>query len=223
MAEMASVASEPTSKAATSSLERFNTRESTVSNPKGVEFASNILNDMGPPAQLCSALLLAANAACRPSSRSSLRSFDTDNDGDAPSDVVAHVDTDDCCDRSIIESEACSLHSQEDTGSIHKEGYLDESARCAGNIESIGNDPLRDPSSPSSTGNGRDIREEYKREAYYDPLERFCRQGQVEVDTADGGNLLGDGTGLSHLPDRDCNAWNREYFDQGREDDWSNR
>lgn len=121
MAEMASVASEPTSKAATSSLERCNTRESTASsNPKGVEFASNILmqqNDMGPPA-LCSALLLAANAACRPSSRSSLRSFDTDNDGDAPSDVIAHVDTDDCY-------EACSLHSQEDTPSIHKD--LDES------------------------------------------------------------------------------------------------
>ena len=93
MAEMASVASGPTSTALTSSLERFNSRDSTVPQHKGVEFASNILNDMGPPAQLCSALLLAANAACRPSSRCSFRSFDTNNDGEAPSDVGAHVDT----------------------------------------------------------------------------------------------------------------------------------
>lgn len=66
---------------------------------KGVEFASNILNDMGPPQALCSALLLAANAACRPSSsHCSLRSFDTNEDGktpgsDAVSDVVAYLDT----------------------------------------------------------------------------------------------------------------------------------
>jgi hypothetical protein len=68
---------------------------------KGVEFASNILNDMGPPQALCSALLLAANAACRPSSsHCSLRSFDTKEgiapDSDAVSDVVAHLDTV-CC------------------------------------------------------------------------------------------------------------------------------
>ena len=68
-------------------------------NTKGVEFASNILNDMGPPQALCSALLLAANAACRPSSsHCSLRSFDTNDGGAAPgsdavSDVVAHLDT----------------------------------------------------------------------------------------------------------------------------------
>ena len=78
------------------SLERSNTRKSTAPqhNPKAVEFASNILNDMGPP-PLCSAalLLLAANAACRPSSGCSLRSFDTNNGGEAPSDVVAHADT----------------------------------------------------------------------------------------------------------------------------------
>ena len=40
-----------------------------IPKPKGVEFASNILNplnDMGPPQALCSALLLAANAACQP-------------------------------------------------------------------------------------------------------------------------------------------------------------
>ncbi len=67
-------------------------------NTKGVEFASNILNDMGPPQALCSALLLAANAACRQSSsHCSLRSFDTNEgtapDSDAVSDVVAHLDT----------------------------------------------------------------------------------------------------------------------------------
>ena len=58
------------------------------------QFTSN-LNDMGPPLSagpLCSALLLAANAACRPSS-ASLRSFDTNDDKSAVSDVVAHVDT----------------------------------------------------------------------------------------------------------------------------------
>lgn len=61
---------------------------------KGIppQFASNILNDMGPPQTLCSALLLAANAACRPSS-ASLRSFDINDDKSAVSDVVAHVDT----------------------------------------------------------------------------------------------------------------------------------
>jgi hypothetical protein len=58
------------------------------------QFASN-LNDMGPSLSagpLCSALLLAANAACRPST-ASLRSFDTNDDKSAVSDVVAHVDT----------------------------------------------------------------------------------------------------------------------------------
>lgn len=79
MAEMASVASGPTVATVTN-------RESTAPQHKGDECASNVLNDMGPPAQLCSALLLAANAACRPSSRCSLRSFDTNS-------VVAHVDT----------------------------------------------------------------------------------------------------------------------------------
>lgn len=96
MADLASVASDAAKDdAAMSSSERFNTRKYAAHqhNPKGVEFASNILNDMGPPPVLCSALLLAANAACRPSSRCSLRSFDTHIDGEAPSDVVAHLDT----------------------------------------------------------------------------------------------------------------------------------
>jgi len=99
MAEMASVASVDDGKpgadcaAASSSLcERFgcnprggsSSSSSHANNPKRVEFADNILvNHMGPPPALCSALLLTANAACRPSSRCS----------DAPSDVVAHVDT----------------------------------------------------------------------------------------------------------------------------------
>ena len=67
------------------------------------QFASN-LNDMGPPLSagpLCSALLLAANAACRPSS-ASLRSFDSNDDKSAVSDVVAHVDTVRFLDRSFL-------------------------------------------------------------------------------------------------------------------------
>ncbi len=55
-------------------------------NTKGLEFASNILNDVGPPQSLCSALLLAANAACFIDER-------TAPDSDAVSDVVAHLDT----------------------------------------------------------------------------------------------------------------------------------
>ncbi|KAL3784522.1 LOW QUALITY PROTEIN: hypothetical protein ACHAW5_005285 [Stephanodiscus triporus] len=96
---------------------------------KGIppQFASNILNDMGPPQTLCSALLLAANAACRPSS-ASLRSFDINDDKSAVSDVVAHVDTDDCCDRSVTQSEVSTLHSQDDVTSEHKEEMMDESA-----------------------------------------------------------------------------------------------
>ena len=98
-----------------------------IPKPKGVEFASNILNpmnDMGPPQALCSALLLAANAACQPNSNS-LR-FNREQQ----SDVEAHVDTDDCCDRSIDdpESEVSTLHSQEDDAS-HKDCNLDESER----------------------------------------------------------------------------------------------
>lgn len=52
-----------------------------------------------PPVSLCSALLLAANAACRPtSSHCSLHSYDTNENGTVPSsdgvsDVVAHLDT----------------------------------------------------------------------------------------------------------------------------------
>ena len=148
MAEMASVAS------GDAALERFNTRKDAVPqhNPKGVEFASNILNDMGPP-PLCSALLLAANAACRPSSRCSLRSFDTNNDGEAPSDVVAHVDTDDCCDRSI--SEASTLHSQDDMVSEHKGGG--ESAGGAEAMKSNSKQSLHISSEPSlPPANGRD-------------------------------------------------------------------
>ena len=95
------------------------------------QFASNILNDMGPPTALCSALLLAANAACRPSS-TSLHSFDTNDDGkSAVSDVDAHVDTDDCCDRSIVASEVSTLHSQDDMTSEHKDGILDGSVMSA--------------------------------------------------------------------------------------------
>lgn len=95
------------------------------------QFASNILNDMGPPTALCSALLLAANAACRPSS-TSLRSFDTNDDGmSAVSDVDAHADTDDCCDRSIVASEVSTLHSQDDMTSKHKDGILDGSVMSA--------------------------------------------------------------------------------------------
>ena len=98
-----------------------------VPKPKGVEFASNILNplnDMGPPQALCSALLLAANAACQPNSNS--LGFSEQQS----SDVEAHVDTDDCCDRSIddAESEVSTLHSQEDDAS-HKDCNLDESER----------------------------------------------------------------------------------------------
>lgn len=101
------------------------------------QFASNILNDMGPPTALCSALLLAANAACRPSS-TSLRSFDTNDDGkSAVSDVDAHVDTDDCCDRSIVASEVSTLHSQDDMTSEHKHGILDGSVMSA-DVGSIG-------------------------------------------------------------------------------------
>lgn len=195
MAEMASVASGPTFGAATN-------RESTVPQHKGVEFASNILNDMGPPAQLCSALLLAANAACRPSSRCSLRSFDTNS-------VIAHVDTDDCCDRSIIESEACSLHSQDDTASVLKEGNFDDSARNAGTVKFIANGPLHNTCDPlsntgaSSSPGGTNY-----------PLERFC-QGVL---TADNDCLLENGTTALGV-----NPWSRDYFDRTREDDWSNR
>ena len=68
---------------------------------------------------LCSALLLAANAACQPNSNS--LGFN-----EQQSDVEAHVDTDDCCDRSIdAESEVSTLHSQEDDASHN----LDESER----------------------------------------------------------------------------------------------
>ena len=100
-------------------------KDETDVKPKGVEFASNILNplnDMGPPQALCSALLLAANAACQPNSNS--LGFNQQ------SDVEAHVDTDDCCDRSIddAESEVSTLHSQEDDAS-HKDCNLDESER----------------------------------------------------------------------------------------------
>ena len=158
MAEMASVAS---GDAPTSSLERANTRKDNTPlmqhNPKTVDFASasNILNDMGPP-PLCSALLLAANAACRPSSRCSLRSFDTNNDGEAPSDVVAHVDTDDCCDRSIGISEASTLHSQDEMASEHKEGNLDASGRSVDEAMD-GKKPLHNSSeSPLAPTNARD-------------------------------------------------------------------
>lgn len=130
MAEMASVAS---SGPAPTPFERFMHRRAVGQQQhKGVEFASHahnfffhknapshlqtaspsgsiILNDMGPP-PCHNTLYFAANAACASagSHAGSVRSFDT---GDAPSDVIAHVDTDDC-DRSIIGSEACSLHSQ---------------------------------------------------------------------------------------------------------------
>lgn len=87
MAEIASVASGasgPTSSSAVKEEERLDSRKSNAPHAphKGVEFASNILNDMGPP-PLCSALLLAANAACRPSSPSFSQA----------STVGAHVDT----------------------------------------------------------------------------------------------------------------------------------
>mmetsp|Transcript_29880 Transcript_29880/g.63373 ORF Transcript_29880/g.63373 Transcript_29880/m.63373 type:complete len:496 (+) Transcript_29880:114-1601(+) len=200
--EMASVAS----------LERSNTHKTPHHNPKGVEFASNILNDMGPP-PLCSAalLLLAANAACLPSSRCSLRSFDTNNDGDAPSDVVAHADTDDCYDnRSIIEgplSVASTLHSQDDIASEHKEGNLDESAREA--IKSDAKNSLHNASVPSSAGSPG---------ANYNlPLQRF-RQEQVAVSQRNDGHLLEDS---QLLPDGSFSPWRRE-FDHTREDEWSN-
>ncbi len=65
--------------------------------PPQASFATS--NMMGPPltaaGPLCSALLLAANAACRPDSSTPFRSsFDASGDDDsAISDVVAHVDT----------------------------------------------------------------------------------------------------------------------------------
>ena len=72
----------------------------------------------GPPQALCSALLLAANAACKPSSGGI--SFNKNNNGDGePSlccgdSVDAAVDTDDCCDRSVdLQSEVSTLHSQD--------------------------------------------------------------------------------------------------------------
>mmetsp|Transcript_14711 Transcript_14711/g.31677 ORF Transcript_14711/g.31677 Transcript_14711/m.31677 type:complete len:782 (-) Transcript_14711:480-2825(-) len=80
---------------------------------------SIILNDMGPP--LSRTLLLAATAACQPNAEGSpsragsVRSFST-NDCDATSDVVAHVDTDDC-------GGSLSETSQED--SLHKDGNLE--------------------------------------------------------------------------------------------------
>lgn len=66
---------------------------------------------------MCSALLLAANAACKPSSGS--LSFNKNNIGDGESSlcgdsVDAAVDTDDCCDRSVdLQSEVSTLHSQD--------------------------------------------------------------------------------------------------------------
>jgi len=102
MAEIASVASGasgPTSSSAVKEEERLDSRKSNAPH-KGVEFASNILNDMGPP-PLCSALLLAANAACRPSSPSFSQA----------STVGAHVDTVGrlCCCCSLVRSVAsCS-------------------------------------------------------------------------------------------------------------------
>jgi hypothetical protein len=128
MAEMASVAS---SGPAPTPFERFMHRRA---GGKGVEFASHahnfffhknapshlqtaspsgsiILNDMGPPPSHQNSLYFAANAACASagSHASSVRSFDTGGD---VSDVLAHVGGDTDCDRSLLGSEACSLHSQ---------------------------------------------------------------------------------------------------------------
>ena len=143
--------------------------------PPQASFATS--NMMGPPltaaGPLCSALLLAANAACRPDSSIPFRSsFDASGDDkSAISDVVAHVDTvrelrlifrflfpyffsgalvfafrltettifvafsftqDDCCDRSEVESEVSTLHSQDDMTSEHKEEILNDSVMSAG-------------------------------------------------------------------------------------------
>mmetsp|Transcript_21004 Transcript_21004/g.34333 ORF Transcript_21004/g.34333 Transcript_21004/m.34333 type:complete len:108 (+) Transcript_21004:1030-1353(+) len=89
----------------------------------------------------------------------------------------------------------------------------------AENVESIANNPLHNSSDPSSVFNGRASPGGTN---YYHPLQRF-RQGQVEVGTADDGHLLEDGTTHSQLsPGHGFNPLSREYFDQTREDDWSN-
>ena len=89
MAEMASVASEASgSRPASRQVERGSSLERTRKTATVAFAASNILSNMGPPPPLCSALLLAANAACRPSSRGS------DGEADSRASTVgAHVDT----------------------------------------------------------------------------------------------------------------------------------
>ena len=156
---------------------------------------SNILHngDMGPP-PLCSALLLAANAACNPSS--SINNMDNDNDDN--SSVDAHVDTDDCCDRSHFGSEACDRSTMgSEAASEHKDVHLDESA--SGRIHD-------DPGSPAP-----------QKDAL--PLERFLQQGQLESENPH----LSEEALHSQLPGEGFDPWRRDYVDRrGEEDDWSN-
>jgi hypothetical protein len=171
--------------------------------PQQASFATSNLM-MGPPltaaGPLCSALLLAANAACRPDSSIPFRSsFDASGDDkSAISDVVAHVDTvrvdwrlvlysfpppsfpggslfwfsgpdsktaflfsfhstqDDCCDRSEVESEVSTLHSQDDMTSEHKEEVLNDSVMSSGEAGCSTGTLLHHASEPSlAPPNGR--------------------------------------------------------------------
>ncbi len=132
--------------------------------------AGIVLNDMGPP---LSRTLLLERAGTVPNGSTSrpgsVRSFGSQ----APSDVVAHVDTDDCG-GSLLENESrASIHSQEDIRSIHsQEGCESEittkPAACTmthnyNNMEGeISNDPVQylsnNPlhnSQPDNLTNGR--------------------------------------------------------------------
>lgn len=256
--------------------------------PPQASFATS--NMMGPPltaaGPLCSALLLAANAACRPDSSIPFRSsFDASGDDkSAISDVVAHVDTvrelrlifrflfpyffsgalvfafrltettifvafsftqDDCCDRSEVESEVSTLHSQDDMTSEHKEEILNDSVMSAGEAGCSNGSLLHHASEQSLTppngrgGHGGMFHVVFARptlflslvfvQQYSSGICLYCSSSiyieNYNLQRFRHGHLPEVGTNHLKMPqDGTFNPWEQEYFnDRGREDDWSNR
>jgi hypothetical protein len=156
---------------------------------------------------------------------------------------------DDCCDRSEVESEVSTLHSQDDMTSEHKEGISNDSAMSADEAGISKGSLLHRTSEPSLVpANGRGchggrFHVSFSRPTLHVTFGIFVQQNasarlssladifmyyfqeSYNLQRFRHGHLPDDGTNRLQMPQDDTfNPWDQEYFDdRGREDDWSNR
>lgn len=166
----------------------------------------SVSNDMGPP--LSRALLMQRDQSTGAGSATDSRAGSVRSFGSRASDVVAHVDTDDCG-GSVTDGQSC--HSQEDIRTDMEESKDGGSAPAPHNPLKSSSDSANGRTSPGGTiYKGRGVRL-YQGRFMNLPLKRFHQNG-ANVD---------DHMGVAiHQSLQDETSYGRSYYDPRQRDRW---